>query len=65
MESRDWGGFGAILNEARAIDAELRSAPRPDCPLCGLILQQNSTGAVDCPMGHYTASARPSKADPR
>ncbi len=55
----DYGGFGAILEEARAIEEQLREQDRVDCPKCGSLLAVNSAGAASCPMGHYRASRYP------
>ena len=57
--SADYGGFGAILAEARAIDAELRERDMTGCPVCGLLLDENEAGAVNCRMGHWSAAVRP------
>jgi hypothetical protein len=56
---REWGGFGAILSEAEALDETLRETPRLACPRCGTPLDVNGEGAVNCPMGHYRRSSRP------
>ena len=53
--TRDWGGFGSIVNEARALDTEIKARPRVACPNCGTPLNRRSDGAVDCPMGDFTA----------
>lgn len=49
--SRDWGGLGAILKEAKAL-AE-NEPPLIACPKCGTPLQQNADGVKNCPMGHF------------
>jgi hypothetical protein len=60
---RDWGGIGSVVSEARAIDKALAETPRVDCPVCGTPLDQNSRGAVNCPLGHYYRDARPTLRD--
>lgn len=52
----DFGGFGKIVEEARALDADERNAPLVDCPLCGTPLDRNSAGTVNCPLGHFRSS---------
>lgn len=45
----DYGGLGAIIREAQAL-------PVPEvvaCPRCGSLLQVNSAGVKNCPMGHW------------
>lgn len=53
--NRDWGGFRAIIDEANALAEENRERERNpvDCPKCGALLQVNSRGERDCPMGHW------------
>ncbi len=55
----DYGGFGAILDEARALEDQLREQDDVDCPICGLLLDVNSAGAVSCRMGHFRANRYP------
>jgi len=55
-ELRDWGGFGGILAEARAIEEEMRDRDRTDCPRCGYTLAVRADGSVSCPMGHFRRS---------
>ena len=47
----DYGGFGAIIKEARVL-AE-NPPPVVACPRCGTVLQTNSAGVKNCPMGHW------------
>lgn len=51
----DYGGFGGIVKEAQAI-AE-KPTPITACPLCGTVLDKNSRGQVNCPMGHFRAES--------
>lgn len=60
--TREWGGLGKIVEEAKQLDADEKARPLVDCPLCGTPLDKNSAGAVNCPMGHFRA---PSDARPR
>jgi hypothetical protein len=53
--SRDFGGYGAILRDARAIDDAERSRLLVDCPLCGEPLDKNARGELNCSYGHYQA----------
>lgn len=48
----------AILKEAREMAAEDRAAPLVDCPVCGHTLDENSTGVINCPFGHYRKQGR-------
>lgn len=45
----------AILKEAREIREQDRQRERDpvDCPVCGEVLQVNSRGIKNCPLGHY------------
>lgn len=54
----DFGGYGAILREARALDEAQRAKPLIDCPVCGEPLKENARGEVNCPLGHFRASSR-------
>jgi hypothetical protein len=54
VSGRDWGGYGAIIREARALDEAERTRPLIDCPLCGTPLQVRADGWRNCEMGHYT-----------
>jgi hypothetical protein len=58
--TREWGGLRGILNEARAIDDELRNKPLLDCPRCGTPLTppRASDGCRACPMGHFQTWAK-------
>lgn len=47
----------AIIKESRRIAEEDRAHPLVDCPVCGEVLQKNSRGAVNCPLGHYYATS--------
>ena len=47
----DYGGFGAIVKEAKVL-AE-NPPPVVACPKCGYLLQVNSAGMKSCPMGHW------------
>ena len=49
----DYGGFGAIIREARENDANERDRKEVACPLCGKPLDENKDGVTNCPMGHY------------
>lgn len=53
----DYGGLRGIIDEAKQIDAEERTRPLLDCPLCGTPLQTNSRGEKSCEMGHFRAPA--------
>ena len=58
-ESRDWGGLRSIIDEARAIDEELKRNPSPDCPVCGEVLDVNGRGERNCINGHYRDQGTP------
>lgn len=53
----DYGGFGAIVREAKALAEQDRAKPELDCPLCGEPLQFNARGQANCPLGHYRTNA--------
>lgn len=55
----DYGGFGAIAREARALEREERAKARTpvDCPVCGEPLDVNPRGVRNCPHGHYQVRA--------
>lgn len=53
----DFGGFGAIVQEARALEEAERARPLVDCPVCGEVLKRNKRGAVSCPLGHFRAES--------
>lgn len=53
LSDRDWGGLRSIINEARQLEEEERRNPSPACPRCGTILDVNSRGQRNCPMGHF------------
>lgn len=55
--TRDWGGLGSIIEEARQLDEQERQQPLVDCPICGTPLDVNSRGMKNCPMGHFRAPA--------
>lgn len=48
----------AIKDEARQMQAEDKAALLVDCPVCGAVLDENSRGEVNCPMGHYRQQGR-------
>ena len=55
----DYGGFKAILEEARQIQREEAAKTPVACPLCGEPLDYNEKrGLLDCPLGHYRVSGR-------
>lgn len=58
MTSRDFGGLGSIVDEARALDEENATRPLVDCPHCGTALQRRPDGLGNCPMGHFTTWAQ-------
>jgi len=56
----DYGGFKAILKEARQIQREEAAKTPVDCPFCGTPLEYNEKrGLLNCPAGHYRISGRP------
>lgn len=57
--ANDYGGLGGIIAEARSLEDTFRQQDRPDCPMCGLLLDVRSDGVVNCPMGHYRAPRLP------
>lgn len=57
MTNRDWGGLRGILDEAKDVSRESKQRPLIDCPICGTVLDVNSWGQRNCPMGHYQTSA--------
>lgn len=48
----DYGGYRAIIDEAKQLDEERRREPLVTCPVCGTVLDENSRGEKSCPMGH-------------
>lgn len=55
---RDWGGYGALMDEASAIAAEERKKQPVDCPVCGTVLDYNARlNQLNCPMGHFRTTA--------
>lgn len=50
-----YGGFKAIVAEAKQLEEQVKSEPEVACPVCGTVLDVNPRGAVNCPMGHYRA----------
>lgn len=54
---RDWGGYGAYLNEM------VEDAREPDelvaCPIDGEPLEENERGVLNCPRGNFQADFRP------
>ena len=61
--SNDWGGFRAILDEARQIERDEKSRALVDCPVCGTPLDTNSRGQKNCPLGHFEAPAGAKRGD--
>lgn len=54
---RDWGGYAAIVEEAREI--KRNEKPSEACPLCGELLEFNERrGLANCPLGHYRVVQR-------
>lgn len=47
----------AIIKDERKRREQDASRPIVDCPICGEILQKNSRGAVNCPLGHFRQSS--------
>ncbi len=60
---RDWGGLRPILEEAKAIVEAGTEHSLIDCPIDGEPLQENASGAVNCPLGNYYAPQRPNLRD--
>ena len=54
---RDWGGFGGIIVEAKAIHDAERNHRLTDCPRCGAVLDADRDGSLNCPLGHFSAPA--------
>lgn len=49
-----WDQLLGMLQEARDIDAEERSGPPVDCPVCGTTLTAGPAGEIFCPFAeHY------------
>lgn len=48
---KDWGGYGAIIEEAREI--KRNEQPPVACPRCGEPLVENPRGVKACPLGHF------------
>lgn len=61
--SNDFGGLRGIIEEARQTDREERARPLIDCPICGTLLDENSRGEKNCPMGHFRAKAGAKRRD--
>lgn len=55
--TRDWGGLGGIVNEARELDRSQKAQQLVDCPICGTPLQINRRNERNCPLGHYRTTA--------
>lgn len=53
-----WAELIGIKEEARQMAAEDKAAPLVDCPICGTVLDENSRGVVNCPMGHFRQQGR-------
>ena len=56
--TRDWGGLGAIRDEARLIKQNNDTRPLVDCPICGTRLDRNSRNVANCPQGHFRTTAQ-------
>jgi len=48
----------AIRDQAKQMRAEDKAAPLVACPVCGHKLDENSRGAVNCPLGHFRQQGR-------
>lgn len=54
----DFGGLGAIVEEARKLDADNADRLLLDCPICGTPLDvRPRDGLKHCPMGHFETTA--------
>lgn len=53
----DYGGFKALKEAARQDAESDKNAPLIDCPVCGTVLDVNSAGVRNCPLGHYRTTA--------
>ena len=51
----DYGGFRAIIEEARDIGLEARGRRLVACPIDGAILEETSRGWLNCPLGNFRA----------
>lgn len=51
----DYGGFKAILQEAKETERQAKREPLVACPVCGTQLDTNSAGMKNCPLGHFRA----------
>ena len=57
--TQDWGGLRSIIDEAKQLAEDERLNPSPACPLCGTVLDVNSRGWRNCPLGHYRDQGAP------
>lgn len=48
----------AIRQEAVEIRRADKAREVVDCPVCGELLQVNSRGVKNCPLGHFTTAAK-------
>lgn len=56
----DWGGYRAVIDEARKIAEDERNKKPVDCPVCGTVLDFNERlNQFNCPLGHYRAPGGP------
>lgn len=56
-EKRDWGGYGALAEQAAAEQKKDREAPPVACPNDGTPLEVRD-GVANCPMGDYRTTVR-------
>ncbi len=52
----EWGGYGAIIAEAREDERAAATDPLVLCPLCGNVLTRSGRG-LNCDVGHFLAPA--------
>lgn len=56
--SGDFGGLGAIVEEARALDDDNANRPLVACPFCGTLLDIRERDSLrSCPLGHFETTA--------
>lgn len=48
-----WEQLKAILDTQKQRAVELDAERPVACPICGAVLDENSKGTLNCPMGHY------------
>lgn len=53
-----WEQLQAITEEAKLLRREDKQRELVSCPICGDILEENSDGLKNCPMGHFRTRAR-------